>query len=102
MVSGEQNRLIDAMMVCWAASQGDLHELQRLSASGADLAASDYDGRTGIHLAASEGHLNTVKFFIAKGVKIDLKDRFGGTALIDAKRGNFKKVIECLEMHKAK
>lgn|SRR3989338_5913948 len=102
MVSTEQNRLVDSMMVCWAASQGDLHELQRLCASGADLSAKDYDGRTGIHLAASEGHLEVVRFLQAKGVDINPKDRFGGTPLTDAKRGNFKKVIEFLQEHNAK
>ena len=44
------------LAVCWAASQGDLNELQRLVASGVDLSEGDYDGRTGLHLAASEGH----------------------------------------------
>lgn len=95
-------QLEDSMSVCWAASQGDVHELQRLYASGADMAAADYDGRTGMHLAASEGHLEAVKFLYAKGVDISPKDRWGGTPIVDAKRGNFKKVIEFLEKHNAK
>ena len=90
------------MAVCWAASQGDVHELQRLYANGADLSAADYDGRTGIHLAASEGHLEAVKFLVAKGVDVKPKDRFGGTPLADATRGNFKKVIDFLKQHHAK
>ena len=85
------------MVVCWAASQGDVYELQRLSASGVNLAAADYDGRTGMHLAASEGHLEAVTFLVAKGCPVDPKDRFGGTPLIDAKRGNFKKIISFLQ-----
>ena len=84
------------MIVCWAASQGDVYELQRLYASGVNLGAADYDGRTGIHLAASEGHLDAVKFLVAKGVLVSPKDRWGGTPLIDAKRGNYKKVISFL------
>jgi glutaminase len=95
-------QLQDSMVVCWAGSQGDVHELQRLYASGVNLAAADYDGRTGIHLAASEGHLEAVKFLIAKGVPASPKDRWGGTPLIDAKRGNFKKVIAVLKEHNAK
>lgn len=90
------------MVVCWAASQGDVYELQRLYASGADLGAADYDGRTGMHLAASEGHLEAVKFLVAKGVDLTPKDRFGGTPLIDAKRGNFKKVVAFLELSSRK
>ena len=94
-------QLEDSMAVCWAASQGDVHELQRLYASGTDMAAADYDGRTGMHLAASEGHLEAVKFLAAKGVDMSPKDRWGGTPLIDAKRGNYKKVVEFLEGYKA-
>ena len=90
------------MVTCWAASQGDVHELQRLLASGIDLSAADYDGRTGSHLAASEGHLDAVRFLVGKGVDISPKDRFGGTPLADAKRGNYKKVIDFLHEHKAK
>ncbi len=89
------------MAVCWAASQGDIHELQRLYASGVDMATADYDGRTGLHLAASEGHLEAVKFLIAKGVEINPKDRFGGTPLTDAQRGNFSKIITFLKTRKA-
>jgi glutaminase len=96
MVTSSEKNLQDSMVVCWAASQGDLHELQRLYASGVDLNAADYDGRTGLHLAASEGHLDAAKFLLAKGVDLAPKDRFGGTPLIDAKRGNFKKIIGLL------
>ena len=72
------------MAVCWAAANGDLNELQRLVASGTDLNLADYDGRTGIHLAASEGQLETVRFLILKGVNVSPKDRWGGTPLADA------------------
>lgn len=94
-------QLEDSMAVCWAASQGDVHELQRLFASGVDLGAADYDGRTGLHLAASEGHVDAVSFLLSKGVVVSPKDRFGGTPLADAKRGNFQKVIALLQAHKA-
>ena len=95
-------RLEDSMAVCWAASQGDVHELQRLYASGVDMSAADYDGRTGMHLAASEGHLEAVKFLVAKGIDVNPKDRLGGTPLTDAKRGNFIKVISYLKSKYAK
>jgi len=89
------------MAICWAAANGDLNELQRIVASGTDLNEADYDGRTGIHLAASEGNLEIVQFFILKGANINPVDRWGGTPLVDAKRGNHKKVIELLKQHKA-
>jgi glutaminase len=95
-------QLEDSMMVCWAASQGDVHELQRLYVSGADLSAADYDGRTGMHLAASEGHLDAVKFLVAKGFEVNPKDRWGGTPMTDAKRGNFKIIVSFLREHGGK
>lgn len=95
-------KLEDALAICWAAAQGDLHELQRLVASGVDLNAADYDGRTGLHLAASEGNYDIVAFLVKKKVEINSKDRWGGTPLADAKRGNHKKVVDFLESHGGK
>ncbi len=90
------------MALCWATSQGDLHEIQRLVASGVNLEEGDYDGRTGMHLAASEGQEAVVRYLIAKEVDINPKDRWGGTPLADAKRGNHTKVVELLESNGAK
>ena len=53
----------DVMALCWAASQGDLEEIKRLVANGVNLNDADYDGRTCMHLVASEGHINIVDFF---------------------------------------
>eukprot|EP00494_Astrolonche_serrata_P024155 UN24413 len=55
---------IEVTQILFAAAHGDLNELMRLQAQGADIFAADYDYRTGLHLAASEGHLHIVKLFI--------------------------------------
>ena len=34
--------------------------------SGTDMGLSDYDGRTALHLASAEGHLDCVKFLLEK------------------------------------
>ncbi len=94
-----ETKMKGVMAVTSAASIGDLDELQRLYAAGADLNEGEYDKRTGIHLAASEGHLAAVKFFIEKNVDINPKDRWGGTPLADAKREGHKAVLELLKKH---
>lgn len=97
-----ENKMRGVMAVCTAASQGDLYEIQRLEASGVSLDEGDYDARTGIHLAASEGHEDVVRYFIEQRVDINPKDRWGGTPLADAMRGNHTKVIEILEKNGAR
>ena len=87
----------DVMGLCWAAAQGDLAEIQRMVASGVDLDDADYDGRTCIHLAASEGHENIVKYLIGKKVNLSPKDRWGGTPIDDAKRHNHDHIVTLLK-----
>ncbi len=51
-------------------------KLKNMIASGADINAPDYDKRTPLHLAASEGKLNAVKFLIEHGVNPNPVDRY--------------------------
>ena len=45
-----------------------------------------HDGRTALHVAASEGHLEIVKYLKnCCYCRVDLIDRFGNTAIDDAK-----------------
>jgi len=85
-----------ASEACEAAAFGDLSTLMRLESTGVDLNIGDYDGRTALHLAASEGHLAVVKFLISRGVRINPADRWNGTPLSDAIRGNHKDIMDFL------
>ena len=75
-----------------AASIGDIMALERLSSQQRDLSIGDYDGRTPLHLAAAEGHLDTCKFLIDLGIK-PKPDRWGGYPISDAKENNHYDII---------
>ena len=70
----------------------------------------DYDRRTALHVAASEGHLNIVIFLIefleksnySKKRTINRSDRWGGSPLDDAHRHRHKEVAHFLRIHGAK
>lgn len=84
------------MSLLWAASQGDLLEIRRLTALGVDLNAADYDGRTALHLAASEGQVHIVRYLMGKHVKLNPMDRWGNTPLADAYRHHHQGVVDLL------
>jgi glutaminase len=90
-------KLNQIVALCWAAAQGDISEMQQLMAIGVDLNESDYDGRTPLHLAASEGQSDAVRFLVKHGAIVDAKDRWGNTALDDAIRGNHQDIIAFLQ-----
>ncbi|KAJ1454508.1 ankyrin repeat-containing domain protein [Pelagophyceae sp. CCMP2097] len=46
----------------------------------------DYDRRSPLHVAASEGNLELVKYLSAHGARLNTSDRWGGSALDDALR----------------
>lgn len=74
-----------------AATQGDVQELALMKNSGVDVFCADYDGRTAMHLAASEGQIEVLQLLVeyAEGdqSKLWARDRWSGTPLGDAKRG---------------
>ncbi len=87
----------ESMLLCWAAAQGDLPEVQRLVAAGANPSEGDYDKRTALHLAAAEGNLEVVKFLIGRGVCPNIQDRWGRTPLHEAERSNHADVANFLK-----
>lgn len=56
----------------------------------------DYDRRTALHVAASEGRLEICKYLIDMGARINRSDRWGGSPLDDASRQRHKELISYL------
>ncbi|KAK3238712.1 hypothetical protein CYMTET_51296 [Cymbomonas tetramitiformis] len=85
------------IQLCEAAAVGDLETLILLCKNGADANEGDYDKRTGLHLAASNGHSNCVDFLLEKkDIDINAVDKFGGTPLDDALRHQNSAIVVML------
>ena len=78
-------------------SRGDLHSIKRLQFAGISLEEGDYDNRTALHLAASNGHYNVIKYFIEQEINLNPIDRWGGTPLDDATRENHTDIVTLLQ-----
>ena len=75
-----QQRIINASAI------GDLDTLKLLISNyKVDLNISDYDLRTPLHLACSEGKVKIVKYLLEKGVNSKPKDRWGNTPIFEIK-----------------
>ena len=84
----------------YACAIGDIAEIRRQIFIGTDLDQADYDGRTPLHLAVSEGHFDIVKLLLVSGLKnINPIDRRGNTPLTDAKRYNNIKIYDFLKLN---
>ncbi len=86
----------DQFRIYYAAFFGDVQMLDNLRLLGWNVNGQDYDGRTALGVAASEGHLEVVKYLISKGADVNIKDARGNDALGDARRENRTDVIKYL------
>jgi 60kDa lysophospholipase len=110
-----QKALLPTLM-CAAASQGLTEDLKNMifsNTGGTGKVSSalcaklgDYDKRTALHLASSEGHVETVKFLLSlveesdekidsQYVNVSAIDRFGTTPLRNAIDGGH---LECVKL----
>jgi ankyrin repeat protein len=83
-----------ASSLCHAVFHGDALTLRRLLEAQIQVNASDYDGRTAGHIAASEGNVAALRVMVEFGADLTLKDRWTNTGLDDAKRVNAGQLLE--------
>ena len=60
-----------ASLLCIAATSGDVDQLRRLSDARVDVNATDYDGRSAMALAASEGKIECIEFLLSRFADIN-------------------------------
>ncbi|KAB2028664.1 hypothetical protein ES319_D05G111800v1 [Gossypium barbadense] len=83
--------------LCTAVAKGDSDFLRRLLSNGVDPNSRDYDHRTPLHVAASEGLYIMAKLLIEAGASVFSKDRWGNTPLDEARICGNKNLIKLLE-----
>lgn len=76
---------LNIVNLLFSAACGDVAALRRHKLSGLDMSLSDYDGRTALHLAAAEGHLDCVNFLLTQcKVPHNIHDRWGRSPMDEA------------------
>jgi len=82
----------------YSAKENDVRTMQSLLIMKSVLLNGvDYDGRSALNIAASEGNLNAVKYLVYQNADITLKDLRGNDALADAQREGRKDVVAFLQ-----
>ena len=79
-----------------AAARGDMKEVSRLIAEGADLEAKRTDGATALILAAENGHPGTVTMLLSNGADAEAKHDSGVSALFLASQNGHEEIVDLL------
>ncbi|KAK1315404.1 Potassium channel AKT2/3 [Acorus calamus] len=65
------------MHLLFMACRGDVKGVEDLLKEGVDVNSIDLDGRTALHIAACEGHVDVVKLLLSRRANIVARDRWG-------------------------
>lgn len=74
-------------MLCAAAIDDDIALMETFLENGVDPNDGDYDQRTALHLAASEGMMRVAEFLLRKGGNANAVDRWGNSPMVDCISG---------------
>lgn len=86
-----------ASTLCQAVYDGDVLTLRRLLKAKIQVNAADYDKRSAAMIASAEGHVAALRVLVEFGADLTLKDRWNNTVADEAKKNNFKLVLDFLE-----
>ncbi|KAM7529811.1 hypothetical protein LguiB_033221 [Lonicera macranthoides] len=84
------------------ASRGDRVGLNQMLREGISPNVQDYDKRTALHLAASEGHASIVELLVQYNADVNLEDRWQRTPLTDARLYGHRDICRILEVNGGK
>ncbi|XP_073154238.1 potassium channel SKOR-like isoform X2 [Henckelia pumila] len=87
--------------LCSVVARGDSDLLRRVLSYGIDPNTKDYDNRTPLHIASSQGYYMMAKLLLEAGASVFIKDRWGNTAVDEARMSGNKNMIRLVEDAKA-
>jgi ankyrin repeat protein len=77
-------------------AQNDVGRVRSLLASGNSPNDVEENGRTGLHIAATNGNIQIVAILIKAGAKVDQRDNIGETPLDNAAEHNHAEILKLL------
>ncbi|CAN4095129.1 unnamed protein product [Withania somnifera] len=87
--------------LCMLVTKGDSDLLRRLLSNGIDANSKDYDHRTPLHVAASQGLFAMARLLLGDGASVFSKDRWGNTPFDEARLSGNNQLIKLLEEAKS-
>ena len=97
LTSGEEmmslKQVLFPSLLCSVVYLGDRDKLECLEGYDADLNASDYNGKTALHVAASSGQHALIEWLLERGASVHARDNANETPLLAAVKSGQTDII---------